>query len=40
MITVAAVTALKIAVFAPMPIASVRIATDMNPGFARNRRSA
>jgi hypothetical protein len=30
----------KIAAFAPMPSASVRMMTALNPGFARNMRSA
>ena len=35
-----ALTRLKIAVFAPMPSASVRIATPVNPGLPRSVRSA
>jgi len=33
-------TRLKIAVFAPMPRASVRTATDVKPGFFSNLRKA
>lgn len=35
-----ALIALKTAVFAPIPIASVRMATAEKPGFWRRRRSA